>query len=109
MQELTQVMFTDQYFCQANFHVMSSLVDYRFTPNQKFKSPAHFWFANENGSLPSSPCLSHVEQLYEQYSKLLMEVQDRTKTTYNDWIERFLSRKQQSELQLEPEQDSDGD
>ena len=106
---MTQILFTDQYFCQINFHLMSALVDYRFSPNQRFKTPAHFWFANESGNLPLNPCLLHVEQLYEQYSKLLIEVQDRTIATYNDWLERFLSRKQQMELQLECEQDSDGD
>lgn len=127
MTEFVPVNFQDQYFSILNCYIQSVLLDYRFrvktyeqiqqqyfesgsqppitNSSQGFKcdTVAHFFFADDQGILPSSLELRQVDLIYNDYIRVMTIMYEKLKNTYNTFVNRFLSEEQkaQSGIQLE--------
>ena len=60
----------------------------------KPETVAHFFFADENGNLPSSLDLREVDLIYNDYIRVMTIMYEKCKNTYNTFVNRFLSEEQ---------------
>jgi|TARA_B110000285_G_C14988127_1_gene544891 hypothetical protein len=51
---------------------------------------AHFFFADEDGTLPSSLDLREVDLIYNDYIRVMTIMYEKLKNTYNTFVNRFL-------------------
>ena len=52
---------------------------------------AHFFFADEDGNLPQSVDVREVDLIYNDYVRVLTVMYEKLRTTYNDFVNRFLT------------------
>ena len=66
-------------------------------------SVAHFFFADDNGNLPSSLDLREVDMIFNDYIRVLTIMYEKLKNTYNTFVSRFLTedQKKANGIQLE--------
>jgi len=124
MTEYVPVNFQDQYFSVLNCYLQSVLLDYRFRlpesktsrhlpvkgekpkggshkaePHQS-ESVAHFFFSDEQGSLPSTLDLREVDLIYNDYIRVMTIMFEKLKNNYNTFAKRFLSEEERTKFNV---------
>jgi hypothetical protein len=62
-----------------------------------------FFFADEFGELPHMLDLQEVDQLYNEYIRVMTCMHERLRSVYNTFITRFFDDKLRKEHTLEPD------
>lgn len=68
------------------------------------ESVAHFFFADENGTLPMQLDLREVDLIYNDYIRVMTIMFEKLKNTYNIFVNRFLSEDQRKQNGIQIEQ-----
>ena len=104
--EFCPVTFSGNCFSVLNVQVQSVLIDYKFRPNsnnRKFSNVTEFLFADEFGKLPESPDLDLIDQIFNAYKDVMVEMSTKMKLRYNTFLVKFLTQEQRDELGLKME------
>ena len=122
--EHVQIGFTDCYNAVLQMQVQSVLVDFRFRDQTvkelfgssgkesreegrlgqglpfKCSNAAEFFFCSNEGQLPREPSLKAIDQIYQEYTRVLTQMYELARTRYNYYLTTFLTEDQRSKLCL---------
>ena len=71
------------------------------TPQFIPQTPAEFFFADETGELPDLLDLQEVDQLYNDYIRVMSCMHERLRSTHNTYVTRFFDDKLRKEHSLQ--------